>query len=351
VIKGFHFGHHEPFNDCVKFIAIRDVPRNWEIGWGPGDPFCSVYGSPIYVKSWSDGEIVIGGFPNYGGDRIFQAGDIIVVKVANAQGGGLTEKAPAAAFSMTVTNAVAQQGTAADTGNYSGSAPGGPIITSVSPIAPIKTQTVVIKGLHFGHHEPFNDCMKFIEIRDVPRRWDIGWGPGDPFCSVYGSPVYVKTWSDNEIVVGGFPNYGGDRIFEVGDVVVIKVANAQGEGISAGTATAAFSVTVTEASEVPAVHTDTAPPREAKRNPQQPTTEQRNIGQKDSGGKRLKENQRDPSAANQPDRWSFDRTVGFASLIVGVLGLLIPAFRRQRAAAVVLSIVGLAIVLFSLTRR
>ncbi len=112
------------------------------------------------------------------------------------------------------------------------STPRGLAITSVSPIRPTGTQTIVITGAGFGQHDPFNGCSDFLRVTDIARsNWNAGFVPLGPACSFYSDPIYVKSWIDDEIVIGGFPSYGGQHIFEIGDVILIEVANTKGTGI------------------------------------------------------------------------------------------------------------------------
>jgi hypothetical protein len=103
-----------------------------------------------------------------------------------------------------------------------------PVITSVSSIVPRGTQTIVIHGLGFGHADPFNGKSIYIRVTDITQRnWIAGWNN----FNVGTSPLIVSRWTDTEIVIDGFPDYGtpdgagGKRLFEVGDVVKIEVAN------------------------------------------------------------------------------------------------------------------------------
>ena len=106
--------------------------------------------------------------------------------------------------------------------------PNGPAITSVSPIYPTGTQTIIIRGSGFGQHDPYNGCTNFLFVEDIANHQQIGWAPdGASGCPWGQFPIYVKRWTNDEIVIGGFPASS----FRVGDVLLIKIANTQGKGI------------------------------------------------------------------------------------------------------------------------
>jgi hypothetical protein len=114
-----------------------------------------------------------------------------------------------------------------------------PVITSVSPIQPTAVQTIFIKGTGFGEQDPFNGYSHFFRITNITQsNWVGGWLEpqrdwGDPFTT---ARVYVSSWTDSQIVIGGFPNYGTHnnfnvpRVFKPGDVIKIEVANPQKRG-------------------------------------------------------------------------------------------------------------------------
>jgi hypothetical protein len=105
-----------------------------------------------------------------------------------------------------------------------------PVITSVSSIVPKGTQTIVIRGIGFGHAEPFSGKSSYFRLTDVTQRnWMAGWAS----FSTAAIPVIVSKWTETEMVIEGFQDYGWDgggvkHAFEVGDVVKIEVANPKG---------------------------------------------------------------------------------------------------------------------------
>lgn len=127
-----------------------------------------------------------------------------------------------------------------------------PVITAVGPIRPTASQTIVIRGSGFGEHDPYNGCTSYLAIFDVPQHMWIGlprqgttdckgpWGGANP-------AIYVKSWSDNEIVIGGLGTAP-----KAGDVLTLSVANAQGKGFGVSGANpsssqvARFRITVSE---------------------------------------------------------------------------------------------------------
>jgi PKD domain len=229
VIRGRGFGQHEPFNGCSRFFSFEDVPGRWEAGLKVGEVCYGGFLGPVqvYIKSWTDSEIVIGGLP-----RIPKPGDVVLIRVANAQGTrGIADKSnpyspvPVATATQTVSDGNVMANTPPPVRSTWGSVPGGPVITSVSPVSSTLRQTIIIQGSGFGQHEPFNGCSRFFMFEDVPGGWGAGLKASGVCVGSFLGPVqvYIKSWTDSEIVIGGLP-----RIPKPGDVVLIKVANAQG---------------------------------------------------------------------------------------------------------------------------
>ena len=123
-----------------------------------------------------------------------------------------------------------------------------PIISSVSPIAAIRLQTITIKGSGFGNTQPqlmnLNDgsvdtivggTTPVIRIYDVAGldSWEAGcqdsqWVPKDMIG------IYLTSWSDNEIVLGGFGtelnvNGQGPLNINPGDPLIVDVLTSNGQ--------------------------------------------------------------------------------------------------------------------------
>lgn len=119
--------------------------------------------------------------------------------------------------------------------------PGGPHITSVNPLYPLRMQKIVIQGTGFGTADPFNGTSGYLMFVDLSHGNNITsyWQAGCPVyvCGTGGLSVYVTKWTPTEIDVEGFPqNYGTgtfgmcDCFFRSGDQIQIFVANPQMAG-------------------------------------------------------------------------------------------------------------------------
>lgn len=235
-IKGTHFAMGQPFNGCSDFIRVTDLTDNRVFGpFAPGG-FC--YG-PLLVSSWTDTQIVIEGFPSFKqGQDAFKIGDVIKVEVANftqerwVNSGVNFRGAPVAWSSVTVTSEGSEpssDGSARldDTNKPqlmgANAVSGGAEIASVGPISPRAWQTIVIKGAHFAMGQPFNGCSDFIRVTNLTD--NRVFGPFAPGRWCY-SPIFVRSWTDTEIVIEGFPSFKrGQDAFKIGDVIKIEVAN------------------------------------------------------------------------------------------------------------------------------
>jgi hypothetical protein len=137
--------------------------------------------------------------------------------------------------------------------------PGGANIASVSPISTKAYQTIVIRGLHLGVNPPFDGCPDHMRVTDVTTNWSV------PAVGPFGgcqAGIFVSSWSDNEIVIEGFPSFQkGQDAFKIGDVIKIEISNAQQGGTAAW-----FSVRVGDGSHIAA---PTAPPPNPTPSPRQ----------------------------------------------------------------------------------
>ncbi len=206
--------------------------RSWQAGV-QDNPNSGADSIGIILVSWSDNEIVLGGF----GTAVstdgqsqwdISPGDSLLIAVGTANGH--------AAYATTVVSG--QPGSPAG-------AP--PVISSVSPIAAARLQTIVVRGSGFGDIQPqlmnLEDgsvttvvvgTTPVIRIYDVDGwdSWEAGcqdsqWVPGDLIG------VYLTSWSDSEIVLGGFGtdlNVNGQGSWNIkeGDPLIVNVQTVNG---------------------------------------------------------------------------------------------------------------------------
>jgi hypothetical protein len=224
VISGKNFGTDKPYNGCGSFLRITDVTSNQVFGAGAVGPFGGCLG-PLLVTFWTDTEIDVEGFPSVRpGQEVFKVRDMIKIEVANPQQQGWVSSgdnfngSPLAWFSVRVT-----EGGADVTLPPADKVEGGPEITTVGPVSPRPTQTIVIRGKNFGDNKPYNGCGEsFLHLTNLMNNQVFGqWGQGGS-CM----PLLVTSWTDSEIDIGGFPTVKpGDEAFKVGDMLKIEVAN------------------------------------------------------------------------------------------------------------------------------
>jgi len=95
------------------------------------------------------------------------------------------------------------------------------LITQVSAIGAAANQAVYISGCGFGSNAPYEGDSSYLEIHDnAALGWDAGY-LGDDVT------VNVTSWTDKQIVLGGFGGrYGkSGRTFKPGDQITITVRN------------------------------------------------------------------------------------------------------------------------------
>ena len=135
-----------------------------------------------------------------------------------------------------------------------------PQIESVSQITTQQIQTIVITGSGFGTQSPYTGNSAYIALFDLTNG---GWQAGNvgSLEGVYendGVTLIVKSWTDSQIVLGGFSGSWGQNslgetpsgswTLRVGDQEQIDVWNAQsgnGAGSITTTVVAAPAVTLT----------------------------------------------------------------------------------------------------------
>ena len=256
VIRGSGFGNVQPevtslddgsvvtlVGGATPVIRIYDVDGwdSWEAGcedsqWVPG----GLIG--VYLTSWSDTEITLGGFGtdlNVNGQqpRNIKVGDPLIVNVQPANG--------QAAYATTVVSSET------DAAPNSAEAP---VISSVSPISATRLQTIVIRGSSFGNVQPefldFGDgSVDTVGGGDTPalriynqdglKSWQAGV-QDNPNSGADSISIILVNWSDTEIVLGGFgtalnTDGQGPWNLSTGDQLLISVLTANGQAVYTAT--------------------------------------------------------------------------------------------------------------------
>ena len=212
--------------------------NSWEAGV-QDSPNSGADSIGVILVSWSDTEIVLGGFgtalnTNGQGQWNISPGDPLLIAVLTANG--------QAAYTTTV---ISSQSNPSLT---SGSTGAPPVISSVSPISATQLQTITIQGSGFGNIQPqlmnltdgsvdtiVGGTTPVIRIYDEAGldSWEAGcqdsqWVPKDMIG------IYLTSWSDNEIVLGGFgtelnANGQGPLNINPGDPLIVDVLTSNGQ--------------------------------------------------------------------------------------------------------------------------
>jgi hypothetical protein len=173
-------------------------------GWQAGIQKNSTWGWDsigIILVSWSDTEIVLGGFGSAlsttGGEWVISLGDPILIDVQTMYGG--------ANYTTTVVSSQPNQ-------NPVSSSQTPPEISSVSPIVDVRLQTITIQGSGFGNVLPQTQSLgdgsvdtvdgeptPAMQVRD--NCLINGWTAG---LLGNGIGIILVSWSDKKIVLGGF---------------------------------------------------------------------------------------------------------------------------------------------------
>ena len=244
VIRGSGFGDTQPelntlsdgsvvtqVGDTTPVLRIYDEQGfySWEAGcqdsqWVPG----GLVG--VYLKTWSDNEIVLGGFGtdlNVTGQRPHNiaVGDPLIVNVQTVNG--------QAAYTTVVVS------------SQSGSNPVGapPVIYSVSPISATQPQNITIHGINFGDTQP-----ELLSLSDgsvdtigggstpVMRIYDQNglesWQAGvqdNPCSGADTIGILLISWSDTEIVLGGFGATVNSYGISDGNPLLIDILTSNGQ--------------------------------------------------------------------------------------------------------------------------
>jgi hypothetical protein len=102
-----------------------------------------------------------------------------------------------------------------------------PVVTGVTGFSPDLDRPIVISGHGFGEQAPFSGDTPYLMISDVSRGWNAGSNRGEWIPNVV--TVNVTSWTDDRIVISGFPSGYGQQgwSFGAGDTVGIQVWNPQ----------------------------------------------------------------------------------------------------------------------------
>lgn len=253
VIHGSGFGNIQPQlmnlgdgsvdtvgGGTTPVIRIYDLGSldNWEAGVRD-NPSSGADSIGVILVSWSDTNIVLGGFgtalnTNGQGQWNISPGDPLLIAVLTSNG--------QAVYTTTAISSQSNQNLPPDsTGEQ-------PVISSVSPIAAVRLQTIIIRGSGFGNVQPqlmnlsdgsvdtvVGGTTPVIRIYDEDGwdSWEAGcqdsqWVPKDTIG------IYLTRWSDTEIVLGGFGtelnvNSQGPWNIKPGDPLIVDVLTANGQ--------------------------------------------------------------------------------------------------------------------------
>jgi hypothetical protein len=278
IIRGSGFGDVQPrlmnlSDGSVATLVDGDAPvlRIYDIdGWNSWEAGCEdsqwvpkgLIG--VYLVSWSDKEIVLGGFGdslsvNGEGQWNIKVGDPLIVNVQTSDG--------MAAYTL---NVVDDQ---PDANSFPVSRKISPIISSVSPILASRLQTIVIRGSGFGDVQPSllnlgdgsvntvgggNTPTLRIYNQNGLQSWQAGV-QDNPSSGADAIGVVLVSWNDTEIVLGGFGNAvgtNGEGLWDLspGDPILISVLTVNGS--------AAYTTTVlsTGSEEFPTPNPTMTPP-------------------------------------------------------------------------------------------
>lgn len=245
IFRGSGFGNVEPFNGPTCFLQFVDITnRNLYLGGVPRIYANLPIAGDFYVTEWTDTTIVIkeiygsgwrppGESPPWGGSIAdFHPGDLVRVEVANPQkvgqypSHGLCGSPAARLFTHVASSLPGPRISSFSDGGAQTPVPGSSTV-SISTIVPVAKQTITINGSGFGEHTPFQGHSRFLQVTDITaNNWTSGASCANG-CGT-GPSVDVKSWTNSEVVLGGFPSgYGGADVLHPGDIVRISIANPQ----------------------------------------------------------------------------------------------------------------------------
>jgi hypothetical protein len=217
IIKGEGFGM-QPTDQDSDYLEILDETVSWGARRATVGATSGGFAT-LSVGRWTPNEIEVTGFGGaYGTNHwTVNGGDQIKISVWNPQTG-----AGPTTYELTVV------GTAGDLI--------APRITSMTPITPEASQTIIIKGQNFGTRPPStNQTTPFLAIEDETANWVAGRVAAG---NIYSVLLSVSRWTDTEIEVAGFGGAygkkhwtvnGAEQIWKLnaGDQIKVKVWNAQ----------------------------------------------------------------------------------------------------------------------------
>ena len=100
-----------------------------------------------------------------------------------------------------------------------------PHIASLSLVSAQQFQTITINGAGFGTLAPYTGDSNYISFGDSTHAWEAGYAPDG---NTQG--LIVNSWTDSQIVLGGFSTAQQQYLPRLGDKVRVCVSNAQTGG-------------------------------------------------------------------------------------------------------------------------
>lgn len=102
-----------------------------------------------------------------------------------------------------------------------------PNIISISPMTAAASQTINIQGTGFGNLSPYTGDSDYIHINVCTNKkcttgWEAGYAPDGNSVG-----LIVNSWTDTDIMLGGFTNYGGNYVLENAESITIYVYKPQ----------------------------------------------------------------------------------------------------------------------------
>jgi len=104
-----------------------------------------------------------------------------------------------------------------------------PVIASISAVSDSATQTITITGNNFGTQDPYEGDSDYIALNICPTTkfknscvggWQAGYAPDGNYVG-----LILQSWTDTQIVIAGFTNYGGQYTLTDGGTVRFTIWN------------------------------------------------------------------------------------------------------------------------------